>query len=238
MPISVYTGKGAMRRLRKKYAKKPIPKTSVKTIQSIAKRTIMRNAEHKYNDQDTTAQNLGVQLSVPNTGLLINLELLSGPNGITQGDLNFRQRNANRINLTSLYFQIDTFIPTSGDNTNIVRMVLLQWLKDAPTLTAIQQVLYSGSTGGFNIYSPYNIDYVGSYKILCDKFLPMSFNGSNRIKSVKKYITKSLYKNIVYTSAGTPTINKGEFFLILVSDSQLAPHPAFEGNFRLRYTDM
>lgn len=216
-----------------KRAPKKFKNSLVKTVRS----EIQKAGELRISDQDITAQNGGTIRTVSTAGVLVDLQLLSL---ITKGDNKQYNRQGTRINLKDMNVCGQTYIGAGAlaDATNAVRVIIIQWLKSAGTLASISQVLYSYSSGGFKYNSQYNPENAGDFIVHYDNLHLMSAAGTRTTK-IKKYKSKGLHRKIVFddiTGGGAP--DKGEFFLIAVSDSTAVDHPLIDFNIRIRYTDM
>ncbi len=177
----------------------------------------LRN-EPKYNDTSFVAT------SVPGTAVLTSLTATT--NGTT--DLT---RIGDRINLFSIEFRWTVLV---ADSSNVVRVVLLQWLSDdgidAPSLA---KVLANAATP---VNSPFNHDNKAKFIVLYDHRVLLSTYEPNRGDTVELLLPASRVQPEVMYQAGAST-GQNNLYALMVSDSGPSPHPVLEGVARVNWYD-
>lgn len=226
-----YSRRRYRRNKRRYYQKKKDPKKS--KFAYAVRRVLNYNSELKFIDQNTTAQAGGLPLLPWTTAQFTDLNMLVG---ITQG-VGKQQRVGTRIKLVELAIRWHSEIQDGlgTDDSNIIRFVLFQWRDESTSFTNVNQLLKSYSTAGPTVTSMYNSTNAGQFRVIMDKTISLSRNGS-KVKVGSK-IAKKLDKNITYSdTSGLPT--SGEFFLIYLSDSGVPLHPVLTLELRLKYNDI
>lgn len=158
--------------------------------------------------------------SVSTTGTIVEL---IGDN-LTQGT-GGSARVGSKIILRSIYLNMAVQIPVNGDHTNIVRVLIFQWKSN--TVPTIAQMLENS-----DYVSPYNYDNRQLYKIVYDKYFPLSYEGPASMMA--KINLKNLNKTVVYSS-GTAT--KNDVYMLMISDSGVTLHPIVQYDGRAYYYD-
>lgn len=173
--------------------------------------------------EETRAFDTYETIAVSNTGSITDLTT------IAQGDA-VNQREANLINPVSIRLFFTSIL---GDATNFCRYVVFRWHEDdtfdAP---APSDILALGNLGG--IYAPFNMTNYGQRKnftILYDSIhrLDASYTTHFEAKKLK------LKKKIVFDTG----VNSGKdhIYLLRISDSTTASHPAMTVYSRVYYKD-
>lgn len=141
------------------------------------------------------------------------------------------------IELKSISFNL---MLNKGDDTNWLKMVILQWYPDRQSNGPNWDEIYQYPLNGNPItqrdrMSPLAIDKgtTGTYKII--KTVSMVLDVDNPIQTFRGYINKGFKRRITYGSSTTSGIN--HIYVMFISDSDVIPHPNISGEFRVRYTD-
>jgi len=185
----------------------------------VANKVLKAHQESKFHDND----DLGSGIS--DAGTLFDLSL------IPQGDTD-QTRDGDQIYLKSI---MGRYSVTGSDNSNIIRVIIVQYITENAGLTGtkILQALGAGA-----VFQNYAHDYKSQVRILYDKTHTMGNATTASIPLVKTYkvmITKGFKRKIQYLGGGTNTV--GGIRMFVVSDSAAASHPVIAFSLRLNYTD-
>jgi len=119
-----------------------------------------------------------------------------------------------------------------GDGTNVVRIVLFQWMDaSVPVLTG---VLETGT-----VWSTHRWENRDNIRVLADRFVTLAQRGSatdsydNHGEMI--YVPSKKLMPIKFNNAGAP--QKGGIYMLVVSDSGIAPYPFFTAQVAVTYTD-
>lgn len=223
-------GSKASRKMTMKYPKKKTYKKNKTSMYSLKrelsniKKTVYGAIERK---QNINALNLP---GISTTPLIFLL------NDIDEGD-----SESQRTGLTINPRRHDMFLSVNAESgqTNEFRCIVFRWFDDtAPT---ISDILYSNTGGIFTGYNYLNIpvNWVKKpkYQILADeRFSATSGTETeNMMFSFKKYFKKG--SKITYSGSSGGSIESGQMFCIIMSDSAVVPHPDLQGYSRLQYLD-
>lgn len=168
--------------------------------------------------------------SIANTGSILSL----GLDGLATGT-NQLSRVGNEIYLKSLYIKGKV---TIADTTNVVRVMIVQWMKETASFTALQQILFNNSIAGFTWESPYAKEQAGNFKIIWDRTFNLT-NVQAPIILFRKRLTRGFKKNIRYNSQiGGNLVVKGALFLVALSDSLAIPNPGIDFETRINFVDI
>lgn len=217
MPRKFYNKK-VFKKKRSKFAVKFRPRN----MTSLIKRTILKMGEKKYVD-GTGANNVSI------LGAMVDLGLAGIPVGDTQND-----RTGIKIRLINFHMRYECFIPAgSTDTSNTLRCVIFQWYDSAAPLG--QQVLFNVALGSFTVNSSYNKENAMKFRVLYDKRIYLSLEGTRNVAGkINMYGNKIPLKDIIYLNASIP---KGQYFMLLVSDSAAVAHPTFTYEHRFSFYD-
>lgn len=214
MPIKRYR--------KRRYYKKKLSGTEKKQVKTIVKRTLNSNLEEKHISANSGIVGVSDTPTTYTTVLPIQGQLID-------------ERIGNKIKLKSFLCKYTVYLQ---DPSNVVRVIIFQWKSNSfgvptPPASQILQV-----TSPYPWLSQINQDTRQNVKILYDKTHTMQNGGPLQItRSVN--LRKFAITNYECVSAalGSNNLQKGEIFLLLVSDSALAPNPTFVWRFMLKYTD-
>jgi hypothetical protein len=147
---------------------------------------------------------------------------------VTQGDTDV-SRDGDRIQIAELSFKWTAVV---GDAYNLVRCILFQWIPDSavgtPPVTNVIQ-----TNGSINAPLSYrSIDFVKDVYVLYDKTVYVQTYHPVEVNSV--VLRKFHDKQMQFTGATSRT---NGLFLLLISDSSAATHPAVNYYCTLRFTD-
>lgn len=157
-----------------------------------------------------------------------------GLDGLAQGAGNLA-RLGNEITIRSISYKAELIV---GDATNKIRCILFQWLAESASLTVLNNVIFNNSIAGFTTLSSYAKEYSGKFKILDDRLI--SLNTVNRPNiTFEVMVNKGFMPSIRYNSqvAGNLVV-KGAIYLLVLSDSNLAPNPTIGFESRITFTDV
>lgn len=219
---------------------KPKDNIQNKAIINLTKRVdnMEDEVEYKYADKYLTAS---VISTVANIALL---------NGMNQGD-NASQRIGKKITCSSLQFRAELIQNPIDSTPSQVRFVILKW-NPVNGVAPTEDSIWDRTVITNAIFSPYNAQYFGQYKIYYDKVF--SFDPSNWAayatvsgnSAVTSYAPRSrffkkkikLNFNTLYdgTSNVTADINVNGLYLMVISDSA-ANAPLMDFGARLYYKD-
>lgn len=155
---------------------------------------------------------------------------------MTRGDGAVNQFAGNNIVPKSLTLRYQV---RAGDADNMMRVVLIQWFGD--THAVVPSGILDGTIlGGANApLAGYRWDNRPNVKILYDKLHQlMQQNGTiGPNLAVEKITIPSGKIKKMYLSATAPEAQRGQLFLIVVSDSGAGSHPEFRATTQMTYTD-
>lgn len=214
---------------RRRFRRRPgLNKRALRTVSHMIEKKIEEAPEKKYYD---TYFN-GNVISTTQTDQ--SLTDVSGGTGSNQ-------RIGHDIDLISIQFKLAF---TVADSTNIIRMVLYQWLDDPIDLTNVPfpeytQLFEYGVTTGITVtsqlFSPLIITgRAGSFKILLDRYIVLDTT-SSPVEVVEGFINKKFRKKVHFDTGATYGPNHVN--IMLISDSAAITHPTVDGYMRVRYTD-
>lgn len=214
---------------KKKFSKKG-KKITKREVAKIARNVLTRKTEKHYYD-------------VNNTGLVSSSGSIIPLSGLSAGTSD-QQRIGDNIEVTSLNVRMQWYY---GDETNICRCIVFQWLNSDATAPVPNQIIQSDILGFVGApsgqYSKDNCGY--NWVPLVDKTITLAGVSPNSIsqssvKLMEMTITnKDLKKgkrtpHLQYLGGGTT--GTGMLYMLLISDSTVAfPHPTVYWDARLRF---
>lgn len=148
------------------------------------------------------------------------------------------QRNGSKCKIEHIDVRIETYIPSGGDTTNTMRIVLFQITSNQiPTpATVLQNDALGG--GGYNVVSQNSELQSQRYLILRDITIPMSLNGPNCHFMHFRINKKDFNPDITWNDTiGAPNANQGAIYMVAVADSAVAPHPQINWCSRIHFLD-
>lgn len=125
-----------------------------------------------------------------------------------------------------------------GDDTNVIRVVLLQY-KQAGSTPALA-TLFAGSTG-FSYLSPFQTNYSTIYNVLYDEMYTTVGNGTQGYAAENSALLFDIripmkkLRKVHFT--GSAAVSAGDIFLVLCSDSASGGHPTVRYSSRIYYKD-
>lgn len=150
--------------------------------------------------------------------------------GIATGD-DDGARTGNSILARSLYLNFSSTINASA-TTTLVRLIVFMDKMNTGTAPTVADIL-STPGNGYAPLCPLNVDHTSRYKVLMDKKLTLSINGS-RIARTIKYVP--LMTHIKYTGVNATDVYKNNIYVLYITD-QLANTPLVNLCSRLGYHD-
>lgn len=218
----MYKSRKAKRLYRKRSFRRGNKKTYI-IAKKAARSVIRQQLETKYFDFDTTA-------SISYSGAIYQLT------GMTQGSTDL-ERVGDKVSIKSLQIRGAVEI---GDTTNIMRVIVFQFLSDSATTPAFADVLQNFYLANTNApLAPYAKDFAGyTTAILWDKTFNLHANQPQLLFDcmlTSKDFVKKARKNIQYQGGGQNGV--GNLYLLAVSDSAAISHPGITFVSRFRYLD-
>lgn len=124
-------------------------------------------------------------------------------------------------------------IAANGDGTNFVRIIVFQWYDS--TTPAVSGILQTVTPFGMLLWE--NIENI---KVLADRLIPLKQQGiqsdSHDAWAEKIYIKGKKMVPVKLNAAGT-AIQKGEIYILVLSDSSVVAHPYCTFYSQVTYTD-
>ena len=181
----------------------------------VATRNIERTSEHKFHD----VQDGGTAIS--NAGFMFTLT-----SGLAQGDLTTERDGAS---IFAEYLML-RYSVLAADSTQSFRVVVFRWLRTgAPTVSQVLQDISTVPTlSAINMVNSKYID------ILHDNTMNLVLSGSTGFQTIKKFIQ---IKKSIDWQPGTTSNEKGNIYLLAISDSAAVSHPTIKLFNRTRYMD-
>lgn len=206
---------------RRSYRKRAMPPR--RPMKRMIQNVINSNLEKKHFD-------FPIQTTISNAAAIYKLT------SIPQGDTD-QSRDGDKAKMLSLKLKANI---AAADTINFFRVILFQWhTNDTNTPPSTQSILQTA-----DVNSPLNHDAGAIYSVFHDKVYALSANGdTNRVldfvyrfgkKTGKMKWVKSIIK---YDPGIGPTTSIDSLFILLITDSNVTPHPSFNGIFRTTYTD-
>lgn len=158
---------------------------------------------------------------------------------IQQGDTE-TQRSGLEITPMSLSFvlRLEGENPLTSGDSNVMRIIVFRWFDSTPPTVA--DLLYSNTAGIFTGYKYIDIPTVWNnkprFQVLKDTRLSMDENSYDNVfyKMSHKFNRNA---KIHYNGSASSAIENKNLFYLIVSDSDVVPHPTFHGYSRLTYKD-
>lgn len=162
--------------------------------------------------------------TISSTGTVYNISQVaigSGPDN----------RVGNQIRMKYFFGHFNLNLGTGATNPQKVRMMLIrdkQQVSDtAPTVTNV--------LGGANVNLVLNVETLGRFQILYDKFFTLSTNSPIRHFNIKK----RLWSYARYNGALSSDIQKGGLYMLVISDDPAgATNPKLYSSYRLSFIDV
>jgi len=164
-----------------------------------------------------------------NTGISIDFGgTVTDLSAVTQGDTDV-SRDGDRIQLVEWSFR---WVAQVADTYNLVRLILFQWIPDSnsvtPTVTNVIQT--NGTVNGPISYK--SIDFVKDVYVLYDKLVFV--DTYHPIVPNHVVIKKFHDRQMQFTGATSRT---NGLYMLTISDSAAATHPAVQYYSTIRFTD-
>ncbi len=191
-----------------------------KSFNSKVKGVINAMAEDKYHDVNQTAFSTDFSWKID--------ALSSVPQAAGASTDLTRIGDEIRGRYIDLRYQI-----AAGDVTNLFRICLVRWNGDGTPAAADFISLNSSANAAI---TPFKHDNRNLFNVLYDRLHSTTTSGSNQSVNVMKRILLR-NKRINYLAGATTNV-KGGLYLIYVSDSAAAAHPAINYHTRLSFSDM
>ena len=119
----------------------------------------------------------------------------------------------------------------NGDNTNMFRLVIFQWLQEAtPAINGILQT--------FSVYAPLNVDNRENIIVLRDMLIPLYAHGNANIHLEGCMVYVKGKKMVpCFWNRALQVWQKGSIYVLMLSDSAAPPSPTVSFWSRLTFTD-
>lgn len=178
--------------------------------------------EYKYTDTE------GSLTSIPNNGIAVNLMA-----SITRGTGYLNNYLGARIKPTGLSVRL---CMRPGDPSNIVRMILLQWMDQSvpSAITLLESSSNWLSSIETSALSKCNVLYDSTWVLNNQYATAQSYSEQLPVKAI--YIKGKKMFPIEFDNTGD-TIIKGCLYMFLISDSGATPHPTFSRYTRVTFAD-
>lgn len=190
----------------------------VSKVKRIVKRQVMSMNEWKHHVLDVPGD------AISTSGQVTDLS------AVAQGDTDVT-RDGDEINAHSISIRYSWTCP---DTTNVVRVIIFQWLPDStPVIANILNPL----TAGLETESHYNTDKADQFKILFDK-TQVSYQAVSAQNHSPPYVRRKLRlrKKKIKFNAGA-TDGSGKVYLLALTDSGVTTHPTLYFESRLNFMD-
>lgn len=211
------------------YAKRPaLTLAQTQEVQRQVKRTIDRQKDYKICTREVGP--VGVDFAGSTYNLL---------NDLVRGDNARNNFEGAHIQIKNIHIRGNVSV---GDNSNIMRVVIFQWMDDTPP-TTISILDNTGIIGGVNApYATRNWSNRPLYKILRDDLFDLqatSLNagGPNGNIKVLDYWIKSKKITKTFYAATSGAVQKGSVWMTIVSDSGSIPNPQLTFTCEIVFTD-
>lgn len=198
-------------------------KKSQNKLQKQIKKEILKMSEPKYVQTD-----LGTSIS--NSATIQKMAPINLGNYATD-------RIGNKVTPTSWSVRGNI---TGNDNFNYIRLVVFQWYDDNLLNPPLYTEVFENTSGNSQLYSTFNRQNLNvQFQVLADKLYRVTANSNNPDLNKARIIKLKGYKNLREMSfLGANTDGFGQIYCLLVSDSSMIGHPAFEGFGVVNYRDV
>lgn len=207
---------------RRKPGLKPVEKRQVRKI---ANAVVNKRAEKKH------YFNGGTLITASSSGNIVSLTGV--PQATTASSDTTRDGDKFELAGGKLRLDINT---ASGDGTNVVRIILFQWLQD--TTPVLADILLN-LTSGWEYLADYNHDKRDHFKILSDRsyyFAEAANEGP--IRKVTSQSWKVGKRKAVVNMQGGGVTGTNEVYMLALSDSTAVNHPTVEYAFHTFFYDI
>lgn len=200
-----------------KKKRKPLSKQE-KKMYNIAKQVYNKETRsqvgyHYHDDSSGSAQ-------VSTTGAIYTLT-----KGIPQGDTQ-KSRTGSMVTLKSMLLR---YAVKGADATNLMRVIVFQWnCSGDPTMADVIQ-----STASEQWLQPLNTENSSNINVIHDNLIALTYTGT-AITCYKEY-KKWKFGLKSFWTEGAATNEKGNIYMLVISDSNVTAHPEFQHHVRFRY---
>lgn len=181
-----------------------------------------QNLERKIDDRVKKGLQMDAEWkhhTVNSNGTAATTGTILDVSAITQGNAD-TQRDGDEVTANSLLLR---YSMGNGDTTNILRLIVFQWVP--ATVPTVANILVLGGAT-YDALSMYNTDNAQQFKILFDRQYALNNTGGGtpEVKTAvqKIYLTRRKMK---FNAASTTASNK--VYLLWISDSAAPTHPAY-----------
>lgn len=122
-----------------------------------------------------------------------------------------------------------------ADATNMLRVCIIQ---DKAGGVPIGSTVFQSAGSTNSPLSPYDVDFSKTYRVLFDEFYQLQTGTDNqKITGDIRILSKKLRPVNFPTGAGALTPSSGGIYIVFISDSTVAAHPAAQLYSRVYYKD-
>lgn len=145
-----------------------------------------------------------------------------------------QQRTGDQLRYDHFELNIGSFY---SDNTNLLRVMLIQFHGPQGTGFTPANILANGPSGGqdpLSLYVPYIVNE--TFSVLWDKIIVLNVNSTvaQQVFSVKRLVPK--IKKVGF-SPNSLSAQQGQCYFVFISDSGLTPHPTLQVTCRTFFRD-
>lgn len=219
------------KRARKSYRRRYVPRKRTRYTKrrtSVVKRIIGRLAEKKRNILEQTSTDVAYPATLTDLSIV--------PKELAADDSSDLKREGDKLTITSLDFV--AHVISGGDASNLMRLIIFKWKPNNATAPTVADILKDASGTSIDTIRRYNEDTSSQYKIVMDRTVTITTNGSNRTVAFKrKLYGAALGSNKLVFNSNDGTTGEGKYYLLSISDSGSAPHPKLAFIARSEYYD-
>lgn len=231
----------------RRYTKKRVTRRKPKTLSKpqqrqvakIARRVDNQEKDLKYIQYDFQT-NISDSWTGPANFLYYPVQGIAGYVDYQDLTAGQSQRLANEITIKSIQFNYTLY---QGDDSNVVRMIIFQWMQQDISNFPIVGDIVMGTGGTAPWLEPRNYQNKANYKILYDHTHNLSAAAGNNsvitrhVQLAGKLKLKNLKASDNNTNGFGATLIKGNIYYMFVSDSSVVSHPSITMKVRLLFTD-
>jgi hypothetical protein len=170
-----------------------------------------------------------------NINIMASGTILPGTVQVSQG-AGVSQRVGNRIYIERAFFNYN-ITQLNSDTVTQSRIIIFQWM---PSSSIVPPVVLDILETVNDVQSMYNWEFSNQYRIIYDQVFFQSGTSTNptATSNVGHYgeidITRAI-KALEFT--GVSALGSHQLYILVISDSLIAPFPQFDSTFRLVYRD-
>lgn len=212
-----------------RYRRRPTYRYKKKSVYNIAKKAAIRVANQRMDKKTYFIEGTG---SISDSGVMNLFPMPAKGTGTSN-------REGDDIWVLSTEYRIRVSTP---ENDDCVRVIFVQWMEyidSVVTFNNIAENLFvSGST---NYYmAPFNSQLATKYRVLYDRCFNIDADNKRSFdvhKVFKNLPIKKLHFENDDGSTGSYALSKGMVICLMISNSAIAPHPAYEVSSKVNFYD-